>query len=209
MYMYMYIYKTWHSQGKRMLFKWITAYLFIFVTGWSFLTLSPVEAIGLKKLEEKVSWLSEYREHLYSLMPPAHFILLKQEMWDKTLWGPTATLRMSFSHTEPLSQNSLHKSPKSQPQVFEEASQTSHNLCFVHRDSELPLGLCFLITQCLNRLRLITAMNTFSVYSMRHLAGSMTSIHSVALWEHFPWILPIFTLRENPCSRCLPNRKVI
>lgn len=150
-----------------------------------------------------MSWLSEYREHLYSLMPPAHFILLKQNS-GQTLWGPTATLTMSISHTEPLSQNSLHKSPKSQPRVFEGASQTSHNPCFVPPDSELPLRL----TQCPN-LRLLTAMNTFSVYSMRHLAGSMTSIHSVALCEPFPWIMPIFTHKENPCSRCLPNRKVI
>ncbi len=116
---------------------------------------------------------------------------------------------MSFSHKEPLSQNSLHKSPKSQPQVFEEASQTSHNPCFVPPDSELPIGLCFLITLCLNHLRLLTAMNSFSVYSMRHLAGQCLPIHSVALWGPFPWILPIFSLRENPCSHCLPNRKVI
>ncbi len=135
-------------------------------------------------------------------MPPAHFILLKQEMQDKTLWGPTATLRMSFSHKEPLSQNSLHKSPKSQPQVFEEASQTSHKPCFVPPDSELPIGLCFLITQCLNHLRLLTAMNSFSVYSMRHLAGSMNS-HSFSclmgaislnLAHLFSQVEPMFSL---------------
>lgn len=150
--------------------------------------------------QEKVRWLSEHREHLYISMPPAHFILQR----DKTLWGPTAPLRMSFSHTEPLSQISLHKSPQNQPPIFEEASQTSHKSCFVPPDSELPLVLSQSFvpsSHSVNHLMLLIVMDIFSVYSMRHLARSMTSIHSVALWEPFPWVLPIFTLMLSLPSR--------
>jgi len=132
-----------------------------------------------------VRWFSEHRGHLYRSMPPAHSILPKEEQWDKTLWGPTANSGVSFSHTEPLTKlpsqvpqqpnlTSLRKLPKLLiiPALFPLTVNfplDSHRALFPHH----------------NHLWLLTAMATFSFYSMKHLAGSMASIHRLPHGSHF------------------------
>lgn len=155
-------------------------------------------------------WLSEHREHLYNSVPPARSILPKEKRQDKTHWGPAATLSVSFSHTEPLSQNSLDKClPKSQPQVFEEASQTSHNPCFVHPPSEYPLGLSWSFVSSSH------SVSTTWVCSLRWTLSQFTAARNTLPDQWLLFFVGATSLSlvhcysVGKCSRHFPNRKFI
>lgn len=92
----------------------------------------------------------------------------------------------SPSPTQNLSQNSLHKSPQ------------QANLTSLRKFTKLLIiPALFLLTVNFpldshralfphhNHLRLLTAIATCSVYSMKHLAGSMASIHHLPHGSHF------------------------
>lgn len=152
---------------------------------------------GFTKQEEKVRWLSEHRGHLYSSMPPAHSILLKDDKWDKILWGPTATRSVSFSRTEPLTKLPSQVPPRGQLCIFEEASQTSHNPCFVPTDSELPLVLSKSFVSSSQPPEAVHCNGHF--LSLQHKTPCLINgFHSsVASWEPLPWVLPISTPEGN------------
>lgn len=156
------------------------------------------------KQEEKVRWLSEHRGHLYSSMPPAHSILLK----DRILWGPTATLNVSFSHTEPLTKLPSQVPPTGQPHVFEEASQTSHNPGFVPPDSELPLRVSQSFVSSSQPPEGVHCNGHFLSLQNKTPCWINGFHSSVGSWEPLPRVSSISTLRGE-CSRHLPNRKII